>query len=554
MTTDASGDVVPLVRDASAVKDTAPQLKVPSALLKSAARAAKGMAGEKGDKKDMAAMHAAMVYRQEHGSAQKAVQGATKAKTQPAVYGLGMSKVAKLGERGIAAAMDAQIDARADGILPSHVVDRKLVKSEGQIAKEEMGSNDKEADSLLPEHNLEAPHKSILQISKAEMHSNVKHANAAMPTVNGHSKRATQGLHLKASQEKQAAQSEEQAIAHKANSLVPEHVGSKKALTREQISAAEERENAMRAAAITPEHTTDKKRLSLAQQEAQEEKQMSDSASVTSVTDSTLDKAISAGKAKETARSRAYRADVSYEARAAQRGWGGKGIAGTHTPFATRKSAKKDPSYSYNKLYEQALAKVKKEDAADDAAGNMDRSMSREQAHMRSQLNVIEGNLHPKLTAAQARSTEAEALNSKHLAAEVSAITTPRGPRDASHLLGQSDASRSMAAIKAANKHLDSEVADITSGIDPAKPRLAAQEKPKHKVVKTHDTKSNTAKMLAGEAKLEQARKDHLFNVYTHTTEKSSPQALAAAKSWAAQSVADNMSKAAKRMHQGAAA
>merc|ERR1712205_156305 len=118
-------------------------------------------------------------------------------------------------------------------------------------------------------------------------------------------------------------------------------------------------------------------------------------------------------------------------------------------------------------------------------------------------------------TAAQARSTEAEALNSKHLAAEVSAITTPRGPRDASHLLGQSDASRSMAAIKAANKHLDSEVADITSGIDPAKPRLAAQEKPKHKVVKTHDTKSNTAKMLAGEAKLEQARKDHLFNVYT---------------------------------------
>jgi len=642
------------VRDASTMFGT-PKTALPTNMLKDAAKAARGVGG---DAKDMAAMDAAMNYRKAHGEGKmtyaKGHMPARKAVLPRSAkgYGIGMSKVAGMGEKALAKELADDNKSRTQSVLPSHVVEPKHTMSRAQIAKSEISSNDREADAMLPEHNQEAAHKTQAQIRGTEVRYNSAHASAVMP----HSKQ--HGVQVKSSlSQASQAKSEEDSYAKRANSIVPERTLEKRPRTQAQIRKSEEQYNAKHADAMLPEHnkeaasktlaqirtqeeqynsehaskvvtehTQEKvrrtqaqirsaeekanaqhanavvperssgggnptQRLSVAQQAAKEEQQMEASASNVVATDDDIDKDLSNARAKETARARAFDQDVAHQRASLNR-------------LAWKKQKQAHAvSYSYDRLYQQALAKEESQSekhrrskAHDetqmekhmqsqiaDIEGKSHQKLTADQirqrkvekqnnAHLESQVDEIadiEGKIHQKLTADQIRQSKVEKLNNAHLESQVDEITAAAGPRDASHLMssGHTDMARNTAAIKNADKHLASQVAAITSGIHTsaiqqpqpgakktaAKPALAKRvakvKAPKIANSAPKTIKHQTSKMMAGEHSLQAAREKALLSAYTKTSTRS---ALASAtskavksKTWAAQSVADNMEKAA---------
>jgi hypothetical protein len=597
------------VRDASQMFPTQPKPKVSTKLLRSAAKAANARVGEKGDAQDMAAMKAAMMYRKAQGEgpmtyAKGHLPPKPKAVPQAVTgYGQGLDKVASLGESTLAKQMTDDNERRTQSVLPEHVVEPKHVESQAQMAKEEMMNNDQEADSMLPEHNVEAAHKSQSEIRDSEIKQDMEHANAVMPTMSA--KHRVQGLHLKASQADQA-KSEEAAYAKRADAILPEHTKEKahaihanketeekynskhadavvpehnveaKSRTRDQIRKSEEQYDAAAADAVVPEHEKEHKartqaeirkeeeqenaksadavvpehaavatqRLTIAQQEATEEKQMEESAGNAMATDAVLDQEVKDAKVHEQARQHALEEDVRKQRDLLQ-----------HSSL--KKAPESSPSFSYRKLYAEELKKEALRSKREETKAHKDLKMEK---HIESQIKEIEGQGVQQASQSKIREQDAEALNNQHISQQVNAITAAAsGPRDVTDVLRSSSSalSRNMAAIHAANKHLDTEVDDITSGFAPVSKARRAHAAPVKKVSMTktapkmkkpEDIKSKTAAMITAAHKMEAARSKHLFNVYTQTT-STQP------KSWAARSVHDNMAKAAARMkHSGSAA
>ena len=249
-----------------------PQSDSLTAMLKDAAKAARGAGG---DSTDMAAMAAAMNYRKVHGMGKMQyakghlpVQAAAKPQ-QIKGYGAGVSAVAAQGERVIAKQLSDDNEARTQSVMPEHVIEPQHTKSQAQIARAEMDNNDREADSMLPEHNQEAAHKSREQIRSDEIKYNTDHATAMMPTSRKHS---VQGLKLedRAGQ----AQSEEDADAKRADAIIVPDLkedSKPKVRTQAQIRKSEEQYNEKHADAMLPEHNKEVVHKSQAQIRKSEE-------------------------------------------------------------------------------------------------------------------------------------------------------------------------------------------------------------------------------------------------------------------------------------------
>ena len=560
------------VRDASAILGREVKPVVPTNMLQDAAKAARGEGGEKGDARDMAAMAAAMNYRKANGEgttmhdAKGRMPSAAAADSQPqgwnGKYGAGMAKVAALGEKALAKQLASRNEERTRKLLPSHVVEPQHTKTQAQIASEEVSGNAQEADSLLPEHNLEKARKSQEQIRGEEISYNEQHASAVMPTSD------KAGVHNMLRQKDRAGQEqdEEAANAKRADAIVPERTAAIKARTESEIKSAEEQYNARHAAAILPEHTEEvahkaerassaaeqaanarhanavmpagsntrarAQRLSVAQQAAEEEKEIEGDASSLVVSDTNIDKAMNDARAQENKRESAFEQDVSEQRKA---------LARSRKQLSSSKGA---VSYSYNQLYEQALQKEESRNKAH--RRSMAKSESQTQRHIDAQIAEIEGKTPKKMSADRLHEKQLEAQNEQHLVAQTDAITSSAAPRDASHMAA-SDMTRSAQAVKADNAHLNGQVAKIVSAFSPKSAIVAAKRAPKaasappkaaHKNIKV-----DTAKMLAGARKME-AKKD-LFKIYASVGE-TSPRAH---ETWAAQSVAKNMAAVAAGMH-----
>jgi len=558
------------VLDASAMFASSPKLALPATILKDATQAARG-----GDARDRSAMAAAMQFRKASGAGKmQNTKGhaLVRTSTQPVAgkrYGLGIASVASMGETALAKQLAEENESRTQSMLPEHEAAAKPIGTQAQIADSEIASNDREADGLLPEHNLEAPHKSLLKIQGSEVKYNKAHAIAVMPKS-----QAPKGV-VPLSRANQA-QSEEAAYAKRADAIVPEHTPDKKKRTQAQIRDSEERYNAKHADAIMPEHSKEKarqtrsqirereeryneeqaakvvpeqakestlhrtqaqiraseeqdnavhagavvpqptaittsQRLSVAQQAAREEHQMEEGASNVVVTDNTIDRDIRA------AREQGARKQHEFEA-------------------ARRRELHDESrsSYSYDKLYDAAL---KKEERRHNAGEAEVQAQDKIQEHMNSQIDMIEGKDIKPLSAHAKRQRKIEEENDRHITSQVDAITAASaGPRDASHM--ETDASRNQMAMQAISKHLNREVAHITSPLSEstaktAVPRQAATTVAR-KSVKGESTAAKTAKMLAAEHKMDKARNKKLFNVYSQTT-TSSTRPKVRHESWAAQ-------------------
>lgn len=544
------------VRDASAIFQNTPKPVPPTHMLKDAAKAARGAGG---DSKDMAAMDAAMNYRKAHGEGKmtyaKGRMPARKTVIPRAAkgYGNGMATVAGMGEPALAKQLSDENESRTISILPSHVVEPKHTMSQAQIAASEVSSNASEADAMLPEHNNEAVQKSQEQIGASEIKYNSAHASAVMPQSE---QRVVQGLRLKSSQASQA-KSEEDTYAKRADAIVPEHTsemkpkeGARKTFaqirkqeerynfehasnvvtehtqekarrTQSQIRAAEEKANVQHANAVVPERTvTPTQRLSVAQQAANEEQEMEASASSVVATDDDIDKDMNDARTKETARTRAFHQDVAHQRSLNRLAWKAH-----------------DETNTERQMQSQIETKMER--------------------HMQSQISDIEGNFHSKLTTEQMKEKKVELQNNKHLESQVDDITAAAGPRDASHLMASgghhTDMARNTAAIKNADNHLASQVADITSGIPQpqpvamksAKPVLASKRLPKAAVPKVvrkaaakaapKSIKKQTAKMMTGEHKLQATREKALFDAYTKSSTPTKSALASKSNSWAAQ-------------------
>lgn len=567
------------VRDASDMFANNPKPALPTSALKGAAKAAREAGG---DEKDMAAMAAAMQFRKATGAgtmqyakghfpAHKRVQPVEEDKK----YGLGMDSVAGMGEQALAKQLSEENESRTKSMLPQSVEASKPIQTRAQIADQEESSNDREADGILPEHNLEAPHKSLLKIRGGEMKYNSAHAKAVMPK----SRARKDAVHLsRASQ----AQSEEAVYATRAEAIVPEHTHDAKARTRADIRVSEEQYNAKHADAIMPEHNSEKarktrsqirsheenynaehaskvvtehtqesklhrtqaqirsaeeknnekhakavvppsakasssQRLSVAEQAAREERQMDEDASNVVVTDHTIDRAIKEARAQGAKKLRAFEQDVSMERPKQLRG---KQVGMSHT------------SYSYDKLYSDAL---KKEERRDHEGAAEKKAQEKLQKHIASQIDRIEGKGIEGLSPTEARQRKLEQENDRHITSQVDAITAAAGPRDASHMVSDSVLNRM--AMKATNKHLNTEVDHIIPSSKSA-PRATATHKvgvhggsSNTAVLKRESRAAKTAKMLAAEHKMDAARDKKLFNVYSKTAASKARRQ----SSWAAQ-------------------
>ena len=565
------------VLDASAMMVNSPKLALPSAVLHDATKAARG-----GDSRDKSAMAAAMQFRKATGAGKiRYAMGHSlvRKSTQPVEgkkYGLGMDSVASMGEQALAKQLAEENESRTQSMLPEQEAAAKPIRTQAQIADSEINSNDREADGLLPEHNLETPHKSLLRIQGSEVKYNKAHANAVMPKSE-----ARKGV-APLSRANQA-QSEEAAYARRANAIVHEHTSDNKKRTQAQIRDAEEHYNAKHADAIMPEHSKEKvrqtrrqirereesyneeqaakvvpehahestlhrtqaqirvseeqdnakhagavvpqstvtnsQRLSVAQQAAREEHQMEAGASNVVVTDNTIDRDIRA------AREQGARKQNEFEA-------------------ARRRELVHDSrsSYSYDKLYDDALKKEERRDSAGEAEVQ---AQAKIQEHMDLQIDEIEGKTVKPLSAHAKRQREIEQENDRHITSQVDAITAASaGPRDASQI--GTDASRNRMAMRAMSKHLNREVDHITSPLSEPTAKTAAARQAAttvaRKSVKRESFAAKTAKMLTAEHKLEKARNKKLFNVYSQTAMSSTRPKIRHA-SWAAQSVKDNIAK-----------
>ena len=571
------------VRDASAMFAASPKPAVPTSTLKDASQAAQEAGG---DAQDMAAMAAAMQYRKTTGAGKMQYAKGKKiaASVQPVAnekkYGLGMDKVAGMGEQALAKQLSEENDSHIASMLPEHVEAPKPTETRAQIAENEISDNDREADNMLPEHNLEAPHKSLLNIRGGEMKYNSAHAKAVMP------KSEARNGAIRLSRAHQA-QSEEAEYSKRAEAIVPEHTEDHKTRTQADIIKSEEKYNAKHADAILPEHnremasktrsqirqqeedynadhaskvltehtqegqlhrtqaqirsaeeksnelhanavvppsagaSSSAQRLSVAEQAAREENQMAEDASNVVVTDHTIDRAISEARANGAKKLRAFEQDRSME---------------RHSVLRRKRALDSHTSYSYDKLYADALKKEERRDHHDSTEVRAQQQM---QKHIQTQINEIEGKGLLKMTASEVRQQKIEQENDEHIASQVDAITASAGPRDASHMV--SDGALNRMAMKATSKHLNSEVNNIMSSTSKPVPKKTvvgkAAGKPagkKQAVPKKESTAAKTAKMLAAEHKMTAARDKKLFNVYSKTaTSTARPEARH--PSWAAQ-------------------
>jgi hypothetical protein len=175
--------------------------------------------------------------------------------------------------------------------------------------------------------------------------------------------------------------------------------------TQAQISASEEQSNAQHASAVVPASAaTATQRLSVAAQEKKEEEQMDADSSSVVATDDDIDEDMNSAKEQESARARAFNQDVAQQRAALSRD-------------AKKKQDKHAVSYSYNSLYQQALAKEKKR--SDEHRQNVKSDETKMQNHIQSQIADIEGKTQHKLTADQIRQRAIEQQNNQHLASQV---------------------------------------------------------------------------------------------------------------------------------------
>ena len=205
----------------------------------------------------MQAMKAAMDYRKQNNLGKmtyaKGHFPVKKAVAPTKAYGQGIAGVAGMGEQALAKQLSDDNEARTQSVLPEHNVEPRHTKTQAQMANEEIGNNDREADAMLPEHNRFGARKTQNQIRGEEIKYNSAHADAVMPAA---SKHLVQGLHLKVNRASMA-KSEEAVNAKRADAIVPEHNVEKKARTQSQIRKSEETYNAKHADAMLPEHNVE---------------------------------------------------------------------------------------------------------------------------------------------------------------------------------------------------------------------------------------------------------------------------------------------------------
>ena len=564
------------VRSASSMMAAAPKPKVSSHMLKEAAKAAREAGG---DAKDEEAMAAVLQYRKEQGLGKfQYAKGHMPPPVKAVVEqkaGMGMEKVASMGERSLAKQMMDEEERRAESILPEHNVEQKRIKSQSQIAQDENDSNVREANALMPEHNLarrQAAHLSREQIRNKDIQDNLKHANAVMPA---HKKHVVQAL--KTLTRADRAKEEEKDNEDRADAIVPEHTPEKKARTqaqirqseedsnekhadavvtehnvegahqtRDEIRKQEEEYNAEHAAKVTPEHnvegahktmaeirkqeeeynaehaakvvtesTKEKLRVSVAQQMAEEERQNAGEASSSVATDKDIDEAIHEAKAKESERAHAMDQDVKRQRANLDR------EAGVN--FGSKK-AKHAVSYSYDRLYQQALEKEERKSHAHHTYTSDETKLAK---HLSSEVdNIIDGNaVHPdqfqekedlkldnhlakqvdEITAPEPVHLNHEEIHqekvdqklNQQLAKQVDAITAAAdGPRDASHVM------KSQHVVRSATEVIKTKASKALArkAVRSAAPHTAAPE------VHTGLKGGRTAAMLEGERKLKMSR------------------------------------------------